>query len=42
MLTKQVETGLKGLVTAIADGSVETLDPEDYEEIPTRVFLPAD
>ncbi len=42
MLTKQVETGLKGLVTAIADGSIATLDPEDYEEIPTRVFLPAD
>ena len=42
MLTKQVETGLRGLVVAVADGSVETLDPEDYESIPTRVYHPAD
>ncbi|MGC5585189.1 M14 family zinc carboxypeptidase [Ornithinimicrobium sp. W1665] len=41
-LTKQVEIGLKGLITAVADGSVESLDPEDYEDIPTRVFHPAD
>ncbi|MFB9731994.1 M14 family zinc carboxypeptidase [Ornithinimicrobium kibberense] len=37
-LTKQVEIGLKGLVTAVADGSIADLDPDDYEEIPTRVF----
>jgi hypothetical protein len=42
MLTKQVETGLEGLVTAIADGTIDGLDPEAYEEIPNRVFLPAD
>lgn len=42
MLRRQVEIGLKGLITAIADGSVETLDPERYEEIPDRVTLPAD
>lgn len=41
-LTKQVETGLRGLITAVADGSVENLDPEDYEQIPERVTLPAD
>ncbi|BDZ54870.1 M14 family zinc carboxypeptidase [Agromyces marinus] len=41
-LTKQVETGLKGLITAVADGSVESLDPEAYEEIPERIFQPAD
>lgn len=41
-LTKQVEIGLKGLITAVADGSIEQLDPEDYEEIPTRVYHPAD
>ena len=42
MLTKQVEVGLKGLVTAVADGSIDSLDPEDYESIPTRVTQPAD
>lgn len=42
MLTKQVEVGLRGLVTAVADGSVDSLDPEDYESIPTRVYHPAD
>lgn len=41
-LTKQVETGLMGLITAVADGSVDTLDPQDYEEIPERIYLPAD
>ncbi|QKJ20876.1 M14 family zinc carboxypeptidase [Microbacterium hominis] len=41
-LAKQVEVGLKGLITAIADGSVETLDPEAYEAIPERRTLPAD
>lgn len=41
-LRKQVETGLMGLITAVADGSVESLDPEAYEEIPDRVYLPAD
>lgn len=41
-LTKQVEIGLKGLITAVADGSIEELDPEDYEEIPTRRYHPAD
>ena len=41
-LTKQVETGLLGLIKAVADGSVETLDPEAYEDIPERVYLPAD
>ncbi len=42
MLTKQVEVGLRGLVAAVADGSVDSLDPEDYESIPTRVYHPAD
>lgn len=42
MLTKQVEIGLDGLVDAIVDGSVDTIDPQDYEQIPTRVYLPAD
>ncbi|WP_109473045.1 M14 family zinc carboxypeptidase [Ornithinimicrobium cavernae] len=42
MLTKQVATGLDGLVDAIADGSIDTLDPEAYEAIPNRVYLPGD
>jgi hypothetical protein len=42
MLTKQIATGLDGLVDAIVDGSVDGLDPADYEEIPNRVYLPAD
>lgn len=42
MLRKQIEIGLGGLVTSIADGSVDNLDPEDYEQIPERVFLPPD
>ncbi|SOC57830.1 M14 family zinc carboxypeptidase [Ornithinimicrobium cerasi] len=41
-LTKQVELGLKGLIDAVADGSIDSIDPEDYEEIPQRVYLPAD
>ena len=41
-LTKQVEIGLRGLVTAVADGSIETLDPDSYEDIPTRVFQQPD
>ena len=41
-LSKQVEIGLKGLITAVADGSIASLDPEAYEEIPERIYLPAD
>lgn len=41
-LTKQVEIGLRGLITSVADGSIDAIDPEDYEEIPNRVYLPAD
>lgn len=42
MLTKQVETGLGGLASAIADGSIGTLDPARYDEIPDREWVPAD
>lgn len=41
-LTKQVEIGLKGLLDAVADDSIDSLDAEDYEQIPNRVYLPAD
>lgn len=42
MLRKQIEIGLGGLVEAVADGSISTLDPAVYDTIPQRVFLPAD
>lgn len=41
-LTKQVEIGLKGLLVAVADDSIVSVDAEDYEQIPNRVYLPAD
>ncbi|GAB6937900.1 M14 family zinc carboxypeptidase [Isoptericola variabilis] len=42
MLRAQIEVGLGGLVDAVADGSIADLDPETYESIPQRVYLPAD
>ena len=42
MLTRQVKVGLGGLVDAVADGSIDSLDPNAYEEIPNRVTLPSD
>jgi hypothetical protein len=42
MLRKQIEIGLGGLVKSVADGSIDGLDPASYEDIPERVFLPAD
>ncbi|HKJ57505.1 MAG TPA: M14 family zinc carboxypeptidase [Nitriliruptoraceae bacterium] len=42
MLRKQIEVGLTGLIESIADGSISSIDPATYEEIPNRVFLPPD
>ncbi|NYJ03054.1 hypothetical protein HNR19_003752 [Nocardioides thalensis] len=42
MLRKQIEIGLAGLVESVADGSIASLDPAAYDEIPQRVFLPED
>ncbi|GAA2666190.1 hypothetical protein GCM10010400_28430 [Streptomyces aculeolatus] len=42
MLAKMVETGLGGLVDAVADGSVNSLDTAVYDAIPNRVTLPSD
>jgi hypothetical protein len=42
MLRKQIEIGLGGLVESIANSSIDDLDPEAYEDIPERVYLPAD
>nr|WTB34984.1 M14 family zinc carboxypeptidase [Streptomyces sp. NBC_00830] len=42
MLTQQIETGLGGLVDAVADSSIDSLDKSVYDTIPQRVYLPAD
>jgi hypothetical protein len=42
MLRNQIEIGLGGLVDAVADGSIASMDPAVYDTIPQRVFLPAD
>lgn len=42
MLRKQIEIGLGGLVQSVADGSIASLDPAAYDQIPERVYLPAD
>ena len=39
-LVKAVERGLTGIIHAVADGSVEQLDPEDYEKIPLTSSRP--
>lgn len=39
MLRKQIEIALGGLVDAVADGSITSLDPASYDTIPPRVFL---
>ncbi|WP_424237025.1 M14 family zinc carboxypeptidase [Bhargavaea ginsengi] len=41
-LVKAVETGLLGIVNAVADGSVHDLNPEDYEDIPLTSYRPAE
>ena len=40
-LVKSVERGLSGIIEGVADGSVEQLDPEAYEEIPLTAYQPA-
>ncbi|KAA1425477.1 peptidase M14 [Mumia zhuanghuii] len=39
-LTKQIETGLSGLVDAITDDTLDSIDPERYESIPERMNIP--
>lgn len=39
-LVKAVERGLTGIIEAVADGSVEELNPEDYEKIPLTSYSP--
>ncbi|MBZ5201620.1 succinylglutamate desuccinylase/aspartoacylase family protein [Planomicrobium chinense] len=40
-LVKSVERGLSGIIEGVADGSVEQLDPEAYEDIPLTASRPA-
>lgn len=38
MLVKTVETGLMGVINGVTDGSVYSIDPEKYEEIPESTY----
>ncbi|WP_420812632.1 M14 family zinc carboxypeptidase [Planococcus versutus] len=40
-LVKSVERGLSGIIEGVADGSVEQLDPEAYEDIPLTSYSPS-
>lgn len=40
MLAKQVEVGLMGIVDAIADGTLASIDPSRYDAIPERTSIP--
>ncbi|SER70318.1 M14 family zinc carboxypeptidase [Psychrobacillus sp. OK032] len=40
-LVKSVERGLEAIIKGVADGSVETLNPEDYEKIPLTSSRPS-
>ncbi|MFG6147854.1 M14 family zinc carboxypeptidase [Halobacillus sp. B23F22_1] len=40
MLVKAVETGLQAIIAGVADGSVNELDPERYEDIPETSYRP--
>ena len=42
MLRKQIEIGLGGLVDAVVDDSIASMDAAVYDTIPQRVFVPAD
>lgn len=35
---KAVETGLMGIVTSVADDSVDELDPTRYDDIPPTTY----
>ena len=37
-LVKAVETGLTGIVHSVADGSVESYEPKDYDDIPETTY----
>jgi len=39
-LVKAVETGLYGIINGVTDGSVEQLDPKEYDQIPRTSYQP--
>ncbi|MED4755277.1 M14 family zinc carboxypeptidase [Brevibacillus choshinensis] len=39
-LVKAVETGLYGILDAVSTGSIDELDPEDYDDIPITSYEP--
>ncbi|QRG70285.1 M14 family zinc carboxypeptidase [Brevibacillus choshinensis] len=39
-LVKAVETGLYGILDAVATGSIDELDPEEYDDIPITSYEP--
>lgn len=41
MLSKQVEVGVVGIIDALADGTLDDIDPDRYDEIPPRVSAPS-
>jgi hypothetical protein len=40
-LVKAVETGLYGIINGVVDGSVETLDVDEYDNIPQTAYSPS-
>ena len=40
-LVKAVETGLYGIINGVVDGSVETLDADEYDNIPQTAYSPS-
>lgn len=40
-LVKAVETGLYGIINGVVDGSVETLDADEYNNIPQTAYSPS-
>lgn len=40
-LVKAVETGLYGIINGVTDGSVEQLNPADYDKIPRTAYSPS-
>lgn len=42
LLTKQVEVGLTAILDAVADGTLDDIDPDRYESIPERKNIPRD
>lgn len=42
MLTKQLVTGVTGILDSVADGTLDNIDPTRYDAIPARISAPRD